>query len=115
MQRRINSKINSKRRVSRDLGIISKESDSLRIDVFTSEYCSFCEEALKIARTAAGRIDYLGRSIEVVETSVDDQPALIEALNLVALPMIQVGKSQMIGLPCQEDIERLVNETALMG
>ena len=111
MQRRINSK----RRVSRDLGIISKESDSLRIDVFTSEYCSFCEKALEIAKTAADKIAYLGSPIEVVETSVDDQPALIEALNLVALPMIQVGKSQMIGLPCQEDIERLVHETVLMG
>ncbi|MHA1930828.1 MAG: hypothetical protein ACTSV2_19830 [Candidatus Thorarchaeota archaeon] len=111
MQRRINSK----RRVSRDLGIISEESDSLRIDVFTSEYCSFCEKALEIARSAAGRINYLGSPIEVVETSVDDQPALIEEMNLVALPMIQVGKSQMIGLPCQEDIERLVHDTVLMG
>ncbi|MHA1613733.1 MAG: hypothetical protein ACTSYJ_02745 [Candidatus Thorarchaeota archaeon] len=108
-------RINSKRKVSRDLGFVSEESENLRIDVFTSEYCSFCEEALKIAKTAAGRIAYLGSPIEVVETSVDDQPALIEALNLVALPMIQVGKSQMIGLPCQEDIERLVHETVLMG
>jgi len=108
-------RINSKRKVSRDLGFVSDESENLRIDVFTSEYCSFCEEALKIARTAAGKIAYLGSPIEVVETSVDDQPALIEALNLVALPMIQVGKSQMIGLPCQEDIERLVHETVLMG
>jgi len=108
-------RINSKRKVSRDLGFVSDESENLRIDVFTSEYCSFCEEALKIARTAAGKIAYLGSPIEVVETSVDDQPALIEALNLVALPMIQVGKSQMIGLPCQEDIERLVHYTVLMG
>jgi len=109
-------KINPKRRVLReDLGIISKEPDSLRINVFTSEYCSFCEKALEIARTAAGTLDYLGSPIEVVETSVDDQPALIESLNLVALPMIQVGKSQMIGLPCQEDIQRLVQETVLMG
>lgn len=111
MQRRINSK----RRVLRDLGIISGESDSLRIDVFTSEYCSFCEKALEIARTAAGKIAYLGSPVEVVETSIDDQPALIEALNIVALPMIQVGTSQMIGLPCQEDIERLVHDTVLMG
>ncbi len=108
-------RINSKRRVSRDLGFVSEESESLRINVFTSEYCSFCNEALEIARNAAGKIVYLGNPIEVVETSVDDQPALIEALNLVALPMIQVGKSQMIGLPCQEDIERLVHETVLMG
>lgn len=108
-------KINSKYREFRDLGYVSEESESLRIDVFTSEYCSFCEEALEVARSAAGRITYLGSPVEVVETSVDDQPALIEALNLVALPLIQVGRAQLIGLPCQEDIERLVHETVLMG
>ena len=96
MQRRINSK----RRVSRDLGIISEESDSLRIDVFTSEYCSFCEKALEIARSAAGRINYLGSPIEVVETSVDDQPALIEEMNLVAhCPSKSVGGSIFSDFP----------------
>ncbi len=108
-------RMNFKHRLSSDLGVVSEESERLRIDVFTSEYCSFCEEALEVARTAAGRITYLGSPIEVVETSVDDQPTLIEALNLVALPLIKVGRSQMIGLPCLEDIERLVHETVLMG
>jgi len=108
-------RISTKHRVSRNLGIVSEESENLRIDVFTSEYCSFCEEALEIARSAAGKITYLGCPIEVVETSVDDRPALIEALNLVALPLIQVGSAQMIGLPRQEDIERLVHEKVLMG
>lgn len=108
-------RINSEQRAFRDLGLVPTESDNIRIDVFTSEYCSFCENALEIARTAAGRLDYIGSAIEVVETSVDEQPELIEALNLVALPLIQIGRSQIIGLPNQEDIERLIHEKILMG
>lgn len=108
-------RISSEHRIFSDLGLVSENSKSLRIDVFTSEYCSFCKEALELARSAAGRITYLGSPVEVIETSVDDQPALIEALNIVALPLIQVGRSQMIGLPRQEDIEQLVHESVLMG
>ena len=93
----------------------SGNSESLRIDVFTSEYCSFCEDALEVARAAAGRATYLSNAIEVVERSVDDQPELIEALNLVALPLIQIGRAQIIGLPTQEDVERLIHETILMS
>jgi hypothetical protein len=88
--------------------------ESLRVEVFTSEYCSFCQDALEIAKSAAYRITYLGCPIEVVETSVDDDTTLIEDLNLLALPLIQVGDFQLIGLPQQEDIERLIHETILM-
>lgn len=99
----------------RALGQIPKENDHIRIDVFTSEYCSFCEHALDVARSAAGRTSHLSSYVEVVETSVDERPELIEALNLVALPLIQIGRSQIIGLPRQEDIERLIHEKMLMG
>jgi len=106
---------NSEQRAFRDLGLVPTESDNIRIDVFTSEFCSFCENALEIARTAAGRLACVGSSVEVVETSVDEQPELIEALNLVALPLIQIGGSQIIGIPNQEDVERLLHEKLLMG
>ena len=98
----------------KDISLESSELRGLRVDVYTSEYCSFCEDALEIARSAAGRISNLGGLVEVVETSVDDHPALIEALNLVALPLIQVGQMQVVGLPRQEDIERLIHESILM-
>jgi hypothetical protein len=108
-------RINSEQRAFRELGLVPEESENIRIDVFTSEYCSFCEDALEVARTAAGNLAYMGSLVEVVETSVDSRPELIEALNLVALPLIQVGRSQIIGLPNQEDIERLIHEKLLMG
>jgi len=106
---------NSDQKAFSNLGLNPAESDNIRIDVFTSEYCSFCKDALEVARSAAGRAAYLSSPIEVVETSVDEQPELIEALNLVALPLIQVGRSQIIGLPNQDDIERLIHERKLMG
>jgi len=34
---------------------------------------------------------------------------------LIALPLIQVGRSQMIGLPTPEDVDRLIHQTLLMG
>ena len=108
-------RMNSEKNVIRDLGQGSEQSANVRIDVFTSEYCSFCEDALEVARSAAGRAACLSSMIEVIETSVDENPEVVEALNLVALPLIQIGHSQIIGLPNQEDIERLIHEKLLMG
>jgi len=107
--------MNLEQRAFRNIEQIPEVSGNIRINVFTSEYCSFCKNALEVAKSVAGRSSYLSSFIEVVETSVDERPELIEALNLVALPLIQIGKSQIIGLPNQEDIERLIHEKLLMG
>jgi hypothetical protein len=101
--------------VGQGLKIHIDESEPLRIDVFTSEYCAFCNDAVEAAKSAAGRLAYLSNSVEVRETPVDDNPNLIEELNIIALPIIQVGRARVIGLPSPEDIERLVHETILMG
>jgi hypothetical protein len=91
------------------------ESKPLRIDVFTSEYCPFCGEALQAAKSAADRLAYISNKVEVRETLIDDNPGLIESLNIVALPMIQVGHARVIGIPSPDDIERLVHESVLNG
>ena len=90
-------------------------SKPLRIDVYTSEYCAFCEDAVKAAKSAACRLAYLTNNVEVRETPIDDNPGLIEELNIIALPMIQIGRARVIGIPTPEDIERLVHETVLTG
>ncbi|MDH4214099.1 MAG: hypothetical protein ACFFCT_00555 [Candidatus Odinarchaeota archaeon] len=90
------------------------QSEPLRIDVYTSEYCTFCDDAIKAAKSAACRLSYLMNPVEVRETPVDNNPDLIESLNLIALPMIQVGHARIIGIPTPEDIERLVHESVLM-
>jgi glutaredoxin len=91
------------------------ESKPLRIDVFTSEYCPFCGEALQAAKSAADRLAYVSNNVEVKETLIDDNPGLIESLNIIALPMIQVGHTRVVGIPSPDDIERLVHESVLNG
>ena len=89
------------------------ESEALRINVFTSSSCTFCNEALEAAKKAAEKFHQLNHPIEVIETSVEEHPEIIEALNVIALPMILIGKSQIIGLPSSEDIEQLLHQTVL--
>ena len=90
-------------------------SESLKINVFTSSSCTFCNEALLAAQEAAAKFNQLNLPIEVVETSVEEQPDIIEALNVIALPVILIGTSQIIGLPSTEDIEILLHQTMLAG
>jgi glutaredoxin len=92
-----------------------KESDSPKINVFTSSSCTFCNEALDAARKVARKFHQMDLPIEVVETSVEDKPEIIEALNVIALPMILIGTSQIVGLPRSEDIELLLHQTVLAG
>lgn len=91
------------------------EVEPLRINVYTSEYCSFCNDALSIAHSAAERISSVGKLVEVVEIPVDDSPSLIEELDIMALPMIQISHLRVIGIPQPEDVERLIHEVILMG
>ncbi len=90
-------------------------SESLKINVFTSSSCTFCNEALMAAQEAASKFNQLSLPIEVIETSVEEQPDVVEALNVIALPMILIGNSQIIGLPTAEDIELLLHQTMLAG
>ena len=101
--------------VRNSLDAFLSESESLKVNVFTSSNCTFCNEALDAAREAAKKFALLNLPIEVVETSVEDRPEIIEALNAIALPMIIVGNSRIIGLPRSEDIELLIHHLMLAG
>jgi glutaredoxin len=97
------------------LDALFNETDSLRINVFTSSSCAFCGEALHAAREAAKKFRDFDMPIEVIETSVEEQPDIVEALSVIAVPMILIGSSQIIGLPQTEDIELLLHQTILSG
>ncbi|MFX1580032.1 MAG: thioredoxin family protein [Promethearchaeota archaeon] len=97
------------------LDSLVKNSKSLKINVFTSSSCAFCNDALDAAKQAAAKFHQFDFPIEVVETSVEDQPEITEALNVVALPMILIGNSKIIGTPCPEDIEQILHNTMLSG
>jgi glutaredoxin len=91
------------------------QPNSLKINVFTSTSCTFCGEALQAAREAAKKFQDFDMPIEVIETSVEEQPDIVEALSVIAVPMILIGNSQIIGLPQAEDIELLLHQTILAG
>jgi hypothetical protein len=90
-------------------------SGSLKVNVFTSSNCTFCEEALDAAQEVAEKFNHLNLSVEVIETAVEDKPEIIEAYNAIALPMILIGTAQIIGLPKTEDIEFLIHQMMLAG
>ncbi|MFW9962743.1 MAG: thioredoxin family protein [Candidatus Sifarchaeia archaeon] len=93
----------------------SSESDSIKINVFTSSSCAFCNDALAAAKKVAKKFHKFDFPIEVIETSVEEQPELIEALNVIALPLILIGSSQIIGLPSAEEIELILHRNVLAG
>ena len=101
--------------VQPSLDAFYSESASLKINVFTSSSCNFCQEALDAAREVAEKFNLLNLPVEVVETSVEEQPEIIEAYNAIALPMVLVGSSQIIGLPQTEDIEFMIHQLMLAG
>jgi thiol-disulfide isomerase/thioredoxin len=90
-------------------------SRSLKVKVFTSSNCTFCQEALDTAREVADKFNHLNLPVEVIETAVEENPDLIETYNAIALPMILVGSAQIIGLPKDEDIEFLIHQMMLAG
>ncbi|MHA1948459.1 MAG: thioredoxin family protein [Candidatus Thorarchaeota archaeon] len=97
------------------LDAFHSESASLKINVFTSSSCTFCQEALDAAREVAEKFNSLNLPVDVVETSVEEQPNIIEEYNAIALPMVLVGSSQIIGLPRTEDIEFMIHQLMLAG
>ena len=99
----------------KELDTILNKSEPLKIKVFTSKSCSFCNEAMDAACKAANAFRKFNFNIEVVETSVEEQPEVIEELNAIALPMILIGNSRIIGLPSSEDIEQLLHQSVLVG
>ena len=96
------------------LDAMLNESQPLRINVFTSKSCGFCNEAMDAACKAANNFRKLNLDIEVVETSVEEQPEVIESLDAIALPMILIGNSRIIGLPSLEDIEQLLHQSVFL-
>ena len=101
--------------VQHQLDAFYSESASLKVNVFTSLNCTFCQDALDAAREVAEKFNLVNLPVEVVETSVEDKPEIIEAYNAIALPMIIIGTSQIIGLPRTEDIEFMIHQMMLTG
>ncbi len=84
--------------------------EPIKIKVFTSKQCAFCNIALQIVEEAVGRLDYYHPFIEVVETPVENRPRLTERLQILAVPTIVVSDSRIVGLPHADELEQLIHQ-----
>jgi hypothetical protein len=64
-------------------------------------------------REAARNLSYDKLGIEIVELPVDEKPDLVECLDIMAVPTIQIGRARLVGLPNIEEIESLMHGAIL--
>jgi hypothetical protein len=86
---------------------------SIKITLFTSDTCAFCDEAREVVKEAVERVSYYHPYLEVVESPVDKKPSLIEKHQVLAVPTVFVAKSRIIGMPRVDDLEQLIHQEML--
>ncbi|MHA2072564.1 MAG: glutaredoxin family protein [Candidatus Thorarchaeota archaeon] len=87
--------------------------DPIRITIFTSDTCLFCNEAREIVKEAVERVPFYQPYIEVVESPVDKRPAMTERHQVLAVPTVFVANSRIIGMPRVDDLEQLIHQEML--
>ncbi|MFX1262994.1 MAG: glutaredoxin family protein [Promethearchaeota archaeon] len=96
---------------------ISQELDttreSIKITLFVSDTCAFCDEAREVVKEALARVSYYQPYIEVVESPVDKKPALTERHQVLAVPTVFVANSRIVGMPRVDDLEQLIHQEML--
>lgn len=85
----------------------------IRITLFTSDTCAFCDEAREVVKEAVKRVPFYQPYIEVVESPVDKKPAMTERHQVLAVPTVFVAKSRIIGMPRVDDLEQLIHQEML--
>jgi len=93
---------------------INATRESIKITLFTSDTCAFCDEAREVVKEAVERVSYYHPYIEVVESPVDKKPALTERHQVLAVPTVFVAKSRIIGMPRVDDLEQLIHQEMLL-
>jgi protein-disulfide isomerase len=96
-----------------DTPSITNSEDMMKITVFTSTQCHFCNEAVRVVEKTLEGLPFYEPLIEIVETAIEDEPDLIENLDILAVPTIFVSKSRIVGLPRTEDVEQLIHQELL--
>jgi hypothetical protein len=90
------------------------EKGKIEINVFTGKECAFCVEAMQHVQDAVEKVDCYDKALEIVERSVDDDPELAKVLDILALPVVMVGRLRVIGIPQTEDVEELIHWAMLI-
>ena len=58
-------------------------SESLKVNVFTSSNCTFCNEALDAAHEAVEKFAFSDIPVKVIETSVEENPEIIYSKEII--------------------------------
>ncbi|MHA2020874.1 MAG: glutaredoxin family protein [Candidatus Thorarchaeota archaeon] len=85
----------------------------IRITLFTSDTCAFCDEAREVVKEAVERVPFYQPYIEVVESPVDKKPVLTERHQVLVVPTVFVANSRIIGMPRVDDLEQLIHQEML--
>ncbi|MHA1929225.1 MAG: hypothetical protein ACTSV2_11685 [Candidatus Thorarchaeota archaeon] len=85
----------------------------IKVTILTSKKCFFCDVAVSHAREAADNLSKFNYELEIVESSIDDNPSIIEELNVLGLPLTIIGKAKFLGIPNVSDIEEMVHQVLL--
>ena len=87
--------------------------NAIKITVFTSEHCGFCDHAMELVKEATRDLSYGANAFEVVESRIEQHLDRIESEDIIAVPTIMVGKSRIIGVPKLEDVRELIHGAML--
>ena len=87
--------------------------ESIKITLFTSDTCAFCDEAREVVKEAVERVPYYHPYIEVVESQVDKKPIMTEKHQVLAVPTVFVANSRIVGMPRVDDLEQLIHQEML--
>jgi len=91
-------------------GLVRSDDSDLTLRIFTSKRCGFSNVAVRYAQDVVDRLKCNSRNIRVVESSVDDDPSLLEKHKIVALPMTVVNNYYIIGVPSSGELESIIQD-----
>ncbi len=85
----------------------------VKVTILTSKKCYFCNEVVDHVKKAAYNLSKFNYELEIVESSIDDNPSIIEELNVLGLPLTIIGETKFLGIPIVSDIEQMVHQELL--
>ncbi|MFW9966607.1 MAG: glutaredoxin family protein [Candidatus Thorarchaeota archaeon] len=89
------------------------KQNPVRITIFTSDTCVFCNEAMEAVKEAVRRVPFYQPYIEIVESPVDRQPTISENYQVLAVPTVFVANTRIVGMPRVDDLEQLIHQEML--
>ncbi|MFO7836621.1 MAG: hypothetical protein R6V83_08200 [Candidatus Thorarchaeota archaeon] len=85
----------------------SRGEDLIELHVFTNDTCMFHDETMRLVQNVAQEISSYGHRIKVRMQSIKD----CEEQNILALPTLVVGNTQITGLPTRSELAEILRDS----